>query len=240
MEIRAVTPEDIPQAYLDYYSRLADMFIRLIRPLRPRTILEAGCGEGQLTLPLLRRLPTDTKFIGVDSSKGSYVGWLDELALRASQAGFARRIRLVKADVRNITSIRPESIDVVISNELICDLPQERQLAKALKEFQRILRRGGKMIHGEWASPLEDNPRSLMVKHWPAWNPDQIFSQLERFKFHDVKATYFDTTIKFEREAALRELRTWGASPRIVRGNRRAIMQRGMRLPFEHIIDCRK
>ncbi len=240
MEICAGTPEDIPRAYLHYYSRLADVFIRLIRPLRPRTILEAGCGEGQLTLPLLRRLPTDTKFIGVDSSKGSYVGWLDELALKANQAGFAKRIRLVKADVRNITSIKPETIDVIISNELICDLPQERQLARALKEFRRILRRGGKMIHGEWASPLEHKSRSLMVKHLPAWNPDQIFSQLERFRFHDVRATYFQTTIKFEYEAALSELRTWGASQRTIHRNHSAIKQRGMRLPFEHIIECRK
>lgn len=240
MEIPAHTPDDIPSAYSKYYSRLADEFINLIKPLHPSTVLEAGVGQGQLTLPLLRKLPAKTKVIGVDASRGAYAGWVDELAFKAKKAGIRNRIRLVKADVRSIRSIRRASVDVIVSNELICDLSQERQLMRAFQEFHRLLRPGGKMIHGEWTSQAEDKIQGLTVKHWPTWNPDQIFSQLEQVGFRDIRATYFDTTINFGDQAAINELLTWGASPNMIRKNSRAIKKNGIRLPFEHIIDCRR
>src|SRR6266540_1482445 len=100
MEIRADNPARIPIAYSRYYSLLADAFARLIKPGRPRMILEAGCGKGQLTLPLLDRLPKRTRLMGVDSSRGPYVGWLKELELRVDQQRLTDRVRLVKADAR--------------------------------------------------------------------------------------------------------------------------------------------
>jgi SAM-dependent methyltransferase len=238
MEITAHTPYDIPSAYSKYYSRLADEFIRLIKPLHPSTVLEAGVGQGQLTLPLLGRLPAKTKVIGVDSSRGAYAGWVDELAFNANEAGFRKRIHLIKADARSIRSMKQASVDVIVSNELICDLPQERQLIRAFQEFHRLLRPGGKMIHGEWTSQAEDRIQGLTIKHWPTWNPDQVFSQLEKVGFCDIRATYFDTTISFGYQAALNELLTWGTSPNMIRKNSRTIKNNGIRLPFEHIIDC--
>ena len=240
MEINAESPRDIPSAYSLYYSRLADTFVRLSKPLHPRTILEAGCGKGQLTLPLIKRLPTKIRLIGVDSSKGPYSGWLEELAFKVETRRLANRIRLVKADVRNLERIRDASIDLIVSNELVCDLVKEHQLRRAFQEFYRVLKPGGKMIHGEWSSSPKTRPQHFGITHWPNWNPDQLFSQLERLNFHHIGATYFETTIKFGYWAALEELRTWGASETTIRKSHSTIEKKGIHLPFEHIIECRK
>ncbi len=240
MEIRANNPADIPIAYSRYYALLADVFSRMIKPGRPQIILEVGCGKGQLTLPLLDRLPRKTRLIGVDSSRGPYTRWLDELELRVDQRRLADRVHLVKADARNMRSISRASIDTLVSNELVCDLPREHQLEKALKEFRRVLRPGGKMIHGEWSSSpyLKDQP--FMAEHWPTWNPDQLFNQLQRLDYRGVKVTYFDTTIWFRDKAAIEEVRTWGASPKLIKSHDRALKRSGIRLPFDHLIECKK
>ncbi len=240
MEINAKNPEDIPRAYSLYYSRMAETFNQLIKLNRPRVILEAGCGRGQLTLPLLKNLPAKTKLIGVDSSKGPYAGWLEELQLRVTQLGFADRVQLVQADVRKISRIRSETIDAIISNELICDLPQESQLKEALSEFHRVLRPGGPMVHGEWSSFPENRAQSLMIKHWPSWNPDQLFRIMTKAGYQDFSTIYFDETILFEYRAAVEELRSWGASASMIKRNDRILRRRGIQLPFEHIVRCRK
>ena len=240
MEINAESPRDIPRAYSLYYSRLADTFVRLSKPLHPRTVLEAGCGKGQLTLPLINRLPPRTRLIGVDSSKGPYAGWLEELATKVETKKLANRIRIVKADARNLNGIRDASIDLIVSNELVCDLPKEHHLERAFQEFYRVLKPGGKMIHGEWSSSPKASPQNLRITHWPNWNPDQLFTQLERLNFHDIRATYFETTIKFGYKAALEELRTWGASETTIQKSHGTIKKNGIHLPFQHIIECRK
>ncbi len=240
MEIKAENTGDIASAYSLYYSRLADVFCRLIKRQSPRLILEGGCGKGQLTFPLLERLPRQTKLIGIDSSAGPYSGWLAELREQSGKLGFADRINLVEADVRKMTTIRTESIDAIVSNELLCDLPQERELAKALGEFHRVLRPGGLMVHGEWSSVPENRAKSFILKHWPTWNPDQLFLLTKREGFVEFQTTYFETTIRFSYTAAMEEVRTWGGSPRLISKNARRIREYGIQLPFEHIVRCRK
>ncbi len=240
MEIYARGPADIARAYSLYYSRMAEHFSRLIKPSRPSLVLEAGCGRGQLTIPLLKKLPGQTRLIGVDSSTGPYNGWLDELEQRVRQLGLGGQVHLLQTDARKMSRIRPEKVDAVISNELLCDLPQETQLEKALKEFHRVLRPGGLMVHGEWSSFPEDKAQPFMIKHWPTWNPDQLFLLMSRAGFRDFQTTYFDTTIRFDYRAAVEELRNWGSSADTIKQNDRKLRSHGMQLPFEHIVHCRK
>ena len=240
MQINAKNPEDIPRAYSLYYSQMAKTFSHLIKLNHPTVVLEAGCGRGQLTLPLLKNLPEKTKLTGVDSSRGPYTGWLEELQVRVGQLGLADRVQLVQADVRKMSRIRSETIDIIISNELLCDLPQESQLKKALSEFRRVLRPGGLMVHGEWSSFPENKAQSLMIKHWPSWNPDQLFRIMTKAGFRNFLTTYFDQTIAFDYRAAVEELRGWGASASMIKRNDRILRRRGIQLPFEHIVRCRK
>ena len=241
VQITTDHPEDIPRAYATYYSRMANYFSRLILPRKPGVVLEAGCGRGQLTLPLLRELPARAKIIAVDSAKGPYFGWLGDVEQRLDQAGLTSRVRLVEADVGNMRGIRPGSIDVVVSNELLCDLPRKQQLLKVLREFRRVLRPGGLMIHGEWSSvPETTSHRTLAVKHKPSWNPDQLFLAMNDLEYKDFRAIYFDTTIHFAKNAAIEELRSWGASREWLKRNDGMLRKHGIQLPPEHIVVCVK
>ncbi len=240
MKINADRPRDLAPARYKYYDRLADHFVREIGSEGVRTILEAGCGRGELTMPLLRKLPISTRMIAVDSSKGPYAGWLNELAARLRRRGLEKRVSVVESDVRRLAEVDEESVDVIVSNELVCDLPRKAQLEKALREFYRVLRPGGIMVHGEWLSCPTAGPDHLLIKHHPSWTPDQLFVRMRDAGFHGFRVTYYDTTIHLGYENAIGELRTWGATDRMLKRYDKMIKRQGMELPFEHVIHCKK
>ena len=240
MRINADRPRDSARAHYRYYVRLAEHFVREIGSNRIQTILEAGCGRGELTIPLLRKLPVSTRMIVVDSSKGPYAGWLNELAATLHRRGLERRVRVVASDVRQLKDVDAESVDGVVSNELVCDLPRKAQLERALREFYRVLRPGGIMVHGEWLSCPTAGPQELLIKHWPSWTPDQLFVLMRKAGFHSFRVTYYDTTIHLGYENAVGELRTWGATDRLLKRYDKLLKQQGIELPLEHLIRCKK
>lgn len=238
--IEARNPQDLERAWRLYYTRLAQHFASKVQGRKLRVILEAGCGKGQLTIPLARMMPEKVQMMAVDSSRGPYKGWLDELKESLEEEGLDERVRVIKADVRRIGTVPKQSVDLVVSNELLCDLPYDRELETALGEFRRILRPNGLMIHGEWSSFPTVEPQSFLVKHWPSWSPDQLFPIMRKLGFHGVEVSYFDTTIHFGYECAVGELRAWGADNRFLRRHDRVLKRRGLDLPFEHIIRSQK
>ncbi len=240
MEIVARSPNDIARAYAAYYNQMADIFAKHIHGRRIRLILEAGCGRGQLTIPLLRKLPDKVRMIVLDSSRGPYRGWLDELAQLLAEAKLESRVDIIEADATRIVDVDSRSVDAVVSNELLCDLVPRARLVKALREFWRVLRGGGMMLHGEWSSHSDSGSRSIMIKHWPSWTPDQLHSVMLGSGFTNFTVIYFETTIRFQYEAALEELRNWGATSRLLRRRGNLVKGRGFRLPFEHIMRCEK
>lgn len=240
MKIDADRPTDLAAARHKYYDRLADHFVREIGSKRIRTILEAGCGRGQLTIPLLGKLPTSTRIIAVDSSRGPYTGWLNELATTLHRRRLGQRVRVLDSDTRHIRDVDNGSVDVVVSNELLCDLPRKAQLQNALKEFHRVLRPLGIMVHGEWSSYPTAGPGGLLIKHWPSWTPDQLFILMRNVGFHSFRVTYFDTTIHLGYANAVEELRTWGWTERMLKDQEGLLKKHGIELPFEHLIRCEK
>src|SRR2546426_2505415 len=240
MRINANSPEELVSARAKYYDQLADTCLNQVGPRRFRTILEAGCGKGQLTLPLLRRLPRHGEMTAVDSSRGPYSGWLDELGKTLRKTEFEKRVRLIRSDTKRIKGVEDESVDIIVSNELLCDLPYDSQLEKALGEFYRILRPRGFMIHGEWSSSPAVEPQAFLVKHWPSWTPDQLFAIMRRVGFDKFQVTYFGTTIHFGYVNAIKELRGWGATETLLKRYDKLLKRQGIELPFEHVVQCQK
>ncbi len=241
MNIIARFEEDIEPAYAKYYSAVADHILREIpSPNRVRRVLEVGAGKGQLTIPLLKKLPRNATLITADSSKGAYVGWLEELTRVLASSGLEGRVRVLKSDTRKLTGVRNESVELIVSNEVLCDLTREAELWSAFTAFNRVLKRGGLMVHGEWSSFPENGSQSFVVKHWPSWSPDQLHSFARKAGFHDFRVTYFDTTIRFGYRAAMKELRVWGAKESLLRDCDPLIRRFGICLPYEHVISCRK
>ncbi len=85
--ISAAPHADVEKAREKYYIELADHFLEQVSLKRVNRILEAGCGKGQLTIPLLSKLPRRIKFIAVDSSRGSYAGSLETLLHKLGEGG---------------------------------------------------------------------------------------------------------------------------------------------------------
>jgi len=239
-KIIAGGPKDLETARTRYYDRLATHFMEQIGRRRCRVILEAGCGKGQLTIPLISKLPRNVNMIAIDSSAGPYAGWLKELAKKLRTDGFEKRVRLIRSDARRIKGVEDESVDVVVSNELLCDLPYDSELEEALGEFYRILRPRGFMIHGEWSSSPAVEPQAFLVEHWPSWTPDQLFAIMRKNGFHDFQVSYFGTTIHFGYENAVEELRSWGANETFLKRHDKLLKRDGIELPFEHIVQCQK
>lgn len=241
LNIVAESEESIEPAYAKYYSALAEHFVLEIRSLgRVRRVLEVGAGKGQLTVPLLKKLPRNVRLIAADSSKGPYVGWLDELSRILASKGLDEKVQVLRDDARRLAGVGNESVELIVSNELLCDLTREVELRSAFTEFNRVLKPGGMMVHGEWSSFPENRSQSFLVKHRPSWGPDQLFSLTRKSGFHDFRVTYFDTTISFGYRAAVKELRVWGAEESLIRKCDELIRRYGMRLPYEHVISCRK
>ena len=140
------------------YDRLADFLVENLDLIRASVILEAGCGSGQLTLPFAEKvvkIKQKCKIIAFDISSGPYMGRLDLLKEKVRERRLERVVTAIEGDVRNMEAIDEESVDLIISNELFCDLDRQG-LGMALKEFFRILKADGQMAHG-MLSPVPEN-----------------------------------------------------------------------------------
>jgi ubiquinone/menaquinone biosynthesis C-methylase UbiE len=88
-------------------------------------ILEAGCGGGQLTIPFVKgvgKIKENFKVIAFDISAGPYEGDLEILKERIRKERLEALVFSVKGDVRDMKEVACESVDLIISNELLCDL----------------------------------------------------------------------------------------------------------------------
>ena len=88
-----------------YYARLAEHFLQQfgVKPLR--RVVEAGCGKGQLTIPLAKRLLRSVSVIAVDSSTGPYEGSFEILESKLRSNGLERRVRPIRSDVKNMKTM---------------------------------------------------------------------------------------------------------------------------------------
>ncbi len=238
----------LPAARRKYYSALAEVFLKRIGR-GPTTILEAGTGRGQLTFPLIASLRRRVRLITIDSSKGPYEGSLEQFHSALEKQRLSSSIRAVKSDVRKMRAVGDASVDAVISNELLCDLQDEVQLSRASREFYRVLRPGGVMVHGEWSSCPANRSQTMAIKadspegtNTPSkfWNPDELFAVMGHAGFEDFSATYFETTMRLKYPAAIEGLRNWGVRESFLKRNDSLLRRYGIELPFEHIVRCRK
>lgn len=129
-----ISPVWNPEQYGKYADERGRPFAELIARVRaeaPRTVVDLGCGPGNLTVTLLDRWPTATVH-GVDSS-AEMIAVARELAVE--------RLRFEVADLRDwITATSPASVDVIVSNATLQWLPDQLDL---LPELVERLRPGG-------------------------------------------------------------------------------------------------
>lgn len=237
------------------YARLASFMIDNLDVGKAYTILEAGCGIGQLTLPFVRKLEQikkDFRYDAYDFFAGPYEGDLRDFNRMVREERLQRLIKAIEGKVESMGMIEDESVDLIISNELFPDLDRT-SLAKTLQELYRILKPNGQMAHGE-LSPISENERQTLLiesnayslettQPRPEWfSPcsDEVAALMHKTGFKNIIVKYFETKVKMNYERALEQLKKWKIDPVFIERRRDDIKRFGLELPMEHVIFCKK
>jgi thioesterase domain-containing protein/SAM-dependent methyltransferase/acyl carrier protein len=110
--------------------------IERVMRLRPRRVLEIGCGAGTL---LLRAAPHCVRYVGTESSAAV----LKQLRARVQAAGLADRVGLIQRDLGDWTGLERESANLVLLNSVTQYLPTVEHLVELLDRVTRSLAPGG-------------------------------------------------------------------------------------------------
>lgn len=137
-------------AALYMYATRAGKFVvwdRVLRDLRlagDETLLDLGCGRGAVLLAAARRLPRG-RAIGVDVWQADQTDNSERATLANAMAeGVADRVELRTADMTALP-LADESVDVIVSNLAIHNIPGRAGRRRALDEAARVLRPGGRL-----------------------------------------------------------------------------------------------
>ncbi|SPM32933.1 methyltransferase small domain-containing protein [Mycobacterium rhizamassiliense] len=108
------------------------------------TLLDLGCGRGAVLLAAAKRLPKG-RAIGVDLWRADQTDNSQQATLiNASLENVADRIELHTADMTALP-LPDRSVDVIVSNLAIHNIPERAGRRVALDEAVRVLRPGGRL-----------------------------------------------------------------------------------------------
>jgi ubiquinone/menaquinone biosynthesis C-methylase UbiE len=236
------------------YKRLAAFLAENLDLERASTIIEVGSGRGQLTIPFVKEImktKKNFKIVAYDASSGPYEGHLDILKRKIRKEKLESFVATVEGDVRNMKGIDDESFDLIISNELLCDLDR-RGLEGALQEFYRILKSNGQMAHAE-LNPVPENEAQRLLIEANAWQEnlrpkpewfspysDEVAIIMHRIGFRNIRVKYFETSVKMSYEEAISQLKKWKTEQTFIQKHLADLKNSGLELPFAHVIFCEK
>ena len=235
--------EEIEPTLNLYYSALANFMVTLIDTKEDSIILEAGCGSGALTVPLLSQV-NYSEYVCYDFYSGVYEHSLQEILEKNLE------VALIKGDVRKM-SFRSESIDIIISNELLCELTRD-DTQKAVAEFYRILKPGGTFIHGVLSPYPENKAQELVIladkysaepvfpKEWFSPPADELAGMLHRENFSEISINYFLETVKFVGDIAFETVKGWVTKPEFFEKYSEDLKEYGLEYPASQVVYCRK
>jgi cyclopropane fatty-acyl-phospholipid synthase-like methyltransferase len=206
------------------------------------TVLELGCGKGQLTIPLAGVLKSN--IIAVDSSKES----LRLLKRSLEKVNLEKKVTTVEGDLRNL-ELENGSVDGVVSN-FFFGWVSENDAKRVVRNTTAALKNGSIMLHSDFL-PLAHNPaRSVAVDQGRAknnsdpsvrwWEPGELCNLLVDSGLEDVRIRFFDWKILFDYENSLEQLKRWGATREFIKSRESELRDHGLELPRSFIITARK
>jgi len=119
------------RVWVDEYRALSEV----LDPVDARRVLDAGCGDGRLSVELARERAS---VVGVDRD-------LTMLGAAHARMGGSSEVALVRADVSRLP-FDQESFDVVTAVTVLCFVPHP---AAVVRELARVVRTRGQVVLGE-------------------------------------------------------------------------------------------
>ena len=176
---RASASAPLTQGRTIRWARRYDLFVFLftlgqVRRLRSRTadlaqlargeaVLDVGCGTGDLTLELARRVGSGGLVAGIDAAP--------EMVARARQKAGRRHLAVdLRVEPVEQLSFADQSFDVVVSSLVFHHLPDALK-RQALAEIRRVLKPGGRLLLVDLLGPT---PAFLLHSHLQTTLPDLL------------------------------------------------------------------
>ena len=114
------------------------------------TVLDAATGAGNTTLKLARKMAEADgkgKIISVDINPATSPTFQD---VKEKLGELERFVEFVQADLTCMPQIKSESFDLVVCTATLCALNDRPLKAlRGLKEFYRVLKKGGRLVISE-------------------------------------------------------------------------------------------
>jgi len=233
-------PEELDKAWRQQYENLAREFAKLIG--KRRTIIEIGCGRGQLTIPLAKLVRG--RLLTVDSFDWPYSAAYHSILNMVSKENLIGRILVFKEDYRNFMSRQDDArFEAVISSEFLPEIDSART-REFLSECHRILKRGGVSVHS-FLSPVPKNLRQRLLieadtnPKWTKTPPDEWFSpswnlmnkELRRVGFKGTKVIRVKSDLIVKGDAAKKLLREWEVRETFWKTHKTFLVSQGLEIP---------
>ena len=233
-------PKELDKAWRQQYENLAREFAKLIG--KRRTIVEIGCGRGQLTIPLANLVRG--RLLTVDSFAWPYNTAYRSILNIVSKEKLIGRVSVLKEDYRNFLSRQDDArYEAVISSEFLPEIDSART-REFLSECQRVLKRGGVSVHS-FLSPVPKNPRQRLLieadtnPKWTKTPPDEWFSpswnvmnkELRRVGFKGTKVIRVKSDLIVRGDAAKKLLREWDVRETFWKTHKTFLVSQGLEIP---------
>lgn len=237
------------------YNRLAEFLLDGIELTENMTILEGGCGRGQLTIPLINLIEKKIQkyqYFALDLSSGPYEKVINQLKEKLVTKKWKTKIKVLEGNITSIDAVKDEFFSLIISNELFCDLGRIG-LKKALTEFYRVLKYSGQMCHSELIPFPSNYSQELFIKadsycvetvtpeyEWFSPCADEVVALMYKAGFSEFDVRYFEPNVILAFNEALEELQGWHIDEAFIHNYENELKEHGIEYPLSHVIYCRK
>lgn len=244
-------PRDLREAWEREYARLARRLSKLL-PSEPVTLVEIGCGWGQLTIPLAAAVPA-ARIIAIDNFAGPYSSDREKLARALETNELTRRVRVLVSDgPKWLSRQRAGRFNAVLSGEFLSEVTA-REMSAFFTACFRVVGAGGTTAHVFLSPNARTVGQGLTIEadtdlRWSTRPPAEWFSPspeiarytLARAGFTQVRIQVLPSDLRFAGGAARRQLRIWGVSEAFDRSRRGELTSHGLELPDWVVLSGRR
>jgi cyclopropane fatty-acyl-phospholipid synthase-like methyltransferase len=244
-------PKKLGEAWSLQYEKLAGQFASMLPP-GDGTLVEIGCGSGQLTIPLAR-LIGGRSLIGVDRFAGPYAKDREALMTALARRELKGKVQVILAyGMGWLSDQRDCQYEAVISSEFLPEL-SSYEVEALFSDCYRVLKPGGVTIHS-FLSPKPRNPRQKLVvdadsdSRWSRFPPKEWFSppprlmvaQLRKAGFREPQTATLKSNLTIRGAAARLLLSRWGVRESFWDSHKRRLTKGGLEIPDWIVVLGRK